>query len=251
MLAFIDESYQTLAPTDVWTALAAVCIPREKMREVAKDLFRLKKRFWGVARPDEIELKGAKLLNPRAIQLPKNRDLAQQLTSLCRLHEIVPFAVAQKSAEGLELSRLRDAGDLPDLHKGIVRRVREFIRDKAPERKALLFFDERDRETNRRISRAFRGFLFRSREGQQMEEIVEVPFFYDSEITPAGQIADVVAYVMCSRYAGRRTDPYLEGVFAELRRLTHNASGTHEDGKVWRMWGLSALGVREEQDTGT
>ncbi|MFW6066294.1 MAG: DUF3800 domain-containing protein [Planctomycetota bacterium] len=237
MLVFIDESYQTKCEGGIWIALAAVCVPREVSRDLAKELFKLKKRFWRVLSPDEIELKGSNLLNVRGIQSPRKRDFMQELLSLCKLYRLVPFAVAQQHPEGLELSRLRENGLLPDLHKGILRRVNRLLAEKHPNRLAVLSFDERDRQTNRHISRAFRNFLFKSKEGQELDRIIETPLFYDSQITPAGEIADILAYLMCARYSGRRNDELLEGFFQSFRNLTYNPESPMP------LWGFSALGV--------
>ncbi len=244
MLIFIDESYQQKTVGDVWTALAAICVPKESSRDLARELFNLKKRFWHVKGPDEIELKGSKLLNARGIQSPRNRDFIQEIVSLCKLYKLTPFAVAQHYGEGLELTRLRDKGVLPDLHKAVLRRVHKLLVDKYPERLGLLAFDERDRQTNRHISRAFRDYLFKSKEAREFEQIIETPFFYDSQITPAGEIADIVAYIMCARYAGRKKEPALENFFKEFRDLTYNPQA--DDWSSKRMWGFSALGADYE-----
>ena len=243
MLVFIDESYQNRADGNIWIALAAVCLLKETSRDVARELFNLKKRFWKNAAPDEIELKGSKLLSRRGIKSPRNRDFIQEILSLCRSQKVTPFAVVQRHPEGLELSRLKETGLLPDLHKGVLRRVHRLLLDRYPERLAVLCFDERSRQDNRHISRAFRNFLFKSSEGQELEQIVETPFFYDSLITPAGEIADIVAYIMCARYAGRGKDddPMLEDFFNEFRNLTHNPQADNWSSN--RMWGFSALGA--------
>jgi len=246
MLVFIDESYQIRGTNDVWIALSAVCLPKEVSRDVSRELFNLKRRFWKVSAPDDIELKGSKLLGTRGIQSPRNRDFVQEVISLCRICGLVPFAVAQQHPEGMELSRLKEAGMLPDLHRGVLRRVDRLVIDKYSERLAVLCFDERSRQENRHISRAFRNYLFKSAEGRDLQHIVETPFFYDSQITPAGEIADIVAYVMCARYAGRRrdNDRAMEGFFKDFRSLTHNPQMDDWSGN--RLWGFSALGTDSE-----
>ncbi|MFW6133259.1 MAG: DUF3800 domain-containing protein [Planctomycetota bacterium] len=242
MLAFIDESYQQLDAGPIWTGLAAVCLCQETSRDIARELFKLKRRFWKVSGPDEIELKGSRLLGTRGIQSPRNRDFVFEVLSLCKLYDITPFAVAQESTEGLSLERLKDSGILPDLHRGILRRVYRFMSDRYPKRQAVLAFDERNRQDNRRISRAFRNYLFKSREGQELDQLVETPFFYDSCITPAGEIADIVAYLMCTRYATdrNRTDPPLEEFFTRFRELTYNPQANDWSDK--RLWGVFRLG---------
>jgi len=246
MLVFIDESYQIQAQDDVWIALSAVCLPRESSRDVARELFNLKKRFWKVRSPDEVELKGSKLLSRRGILSPRNRDFVQEVTSLCKLYSMTPFAVAQNHPEGLELSRLRETGRLPDLHKAVLRRVNRLLQDRYPDRLAILSFDERTRQDNRRISRAFRNFLFKSAEGQDFGQVVETPFFHDSQITPAAEIADIVAYIMGARYAGRNkdNDPAMEALFNDFRNITYNPQADNWSSS--RMWGFSALGIARE-----
>ena len=62
MLVFVDESYHEQTDLNAKSTFSAVLIEDKRYREFDKKLFDLKKHFWKVQNPYEMELKGRKLL---------------------------------------------------------------------------------------------------------------------------------------------------------------------------------------------
>src|ERR1700722_4284701 len=110
MLSFIDESYQESSVPGVWyTTYSAVCLARDSSRDFARDLCNLKRTFWKVDDPSEVELKGTLLLTSRALTMPKNREFVEQILALLRLHQVKVFATITKG----NLATLKEKDFLP------------------------------------------------------------------------------------------------------------------------------------------
>jgi len=229
MLVFIDESYHEADDTNAKSTFSAVLIQERRYREFDMKLFDLKKHFWKVANPYDMELKGRKLLGGRALELPKNRDFVEQFITLCKEVGAVFFAVVQDGIFPLA----SDSKKLPNLYRSLVRRVNTFMADKYPDHQAVFFFDGIDHRTNQKIAISFNNFMYRHHWGQSSKNILPTPFFCDSEVSPGIQIADVLAYCVNQRYGGRRG--YLEDIFKRFRELTYN----HEDpDENFTLWGI-------------
>lgn len=97
MLVFVDESYHEKDEPNAKSTFTAVAIQEERYREFDMKLSDLKRHFWKVANPYDydMELKGRKLLNSRALTLPKTRDFVEQFITLCKEVDAVFFAVVQ------------------------------------------------------------------------------------------------------------------------------------------------------------
>ena len=67
MLAYVDESYREENTPNCKSTFAAVCIHEARYREFDTDLFKLKKHFWKIQNPADLELKGRLLLSERAL----------------------------------------------------------------------------------------------------------------------------------------------------------------------------------------
>lgn len=232
MLVFVDESYHEATDTNAKSTFSAVLIQERRYREFDMKLFDLKKHFWKVANPYDMELKGRKLLGGRALDLPKNRDFVEQFITLCKEVGAVFFAVVQDGIFPLA----SDSKKLPNLYRSLVRRVNTFMADKYPDHQAVFFFDGIDHRTNQKIAISFNNFMYRHHWGQSSKNILPTPFFCDSEVSPGIQIADVLAYCVNQRYGGRRG--YLEDIFKRFRELTYN----HEDpDENFTLWGIQLV----------
>jgi hypothetical protein len=227
MLVFIDESYDQKNAPHPKSTFSAVLIDEQRYREFDTKLFELKKHFWKVANPYEMELKGRELLKERALNLPKTRDFVEQFITLCKEVNAVFFAVVQEGTFPLA----SESNKLPSLYRALMRRVNTYMQHKNPEELAIFFFDGIDHETNRKIAISFNNFMYRHRWGQVSKNILPTPFFCDSEVSPGIQAADVMAYCVNQRYGGRRG--YLEDIFQQFRALTHNDEVPDEDFTLW------------------
>jgi len=231
MLVYVDESYQAADVPNCKSTFAAVCINEAHYRAFDTDLFKLKRHFWKIQQPSDLELKGNLILSKRAIELPKNREFIRNLISLMKEYNIVPFALVQDGS--LQLSAIKD-DQLPQLYRAVISRVDQFMMDKHPEQQcATVFFDGIDHKTNQKIAISFNNFMFRHHTGVHCEHVLPVPNFSDSLVTPGIQLADVIAYCVNERYVqAPRQDAHLEEFFSGFRELTYNYQ-TSDDRTVW------------------
>jgi hypothetical protein len=177
-----------------------------------------------------MELKGRRLLNSRALNLPKTRDFVEQFVTLCKEVGAVLFAVVQDGTFTLA----SESNKLPNLYRSLMKRVNTYMEEKHPTELAMFFFDGIDHQSNKKIAISFNNFMYRHHAGQSYKNILPTPFFCDSEVSPGIQIADVLAYCVNQRYGGRRG--YLEQIFLQFRELTFNYEDPDED---YTLWGFS------------
>ncbi len=157
MLTFIDESY---GPEPIGFITHSAILVRESInRELSRELFNLKKLFWKVNEPTDLEIKGRNLLSNRAIRRPKNREFVEEIISLMRILKITPFAIIMK---GPVSSLTGQSEYLHRVYKYLIERVDLFIRENCPENIATIIFDSKDRATNRRVAINFTNFLFKT-----------------------------------------------------------------------------------------
>lgn len=243
MLVYVDESYQAAQVPNCKSTFAAACIPEERYRSFDTDFFNLKRHFWKhIREPSDLELKGRNLLSSGALELPKNRDLIRQLVILMKEYGIVPFAVVQEGS--LQLSSLSQV-ELPPLYRAVLRRIDRLMVETRPKEQAILFFDGIDHQTNQKIAIAFNGYMFRHFRGSQLSNVLPVPNFSDSRVTPGIQIADVLAYCVNERYITHaHQGEHLEEFFEQFRALSFNYENPDEN---FRMWGFTQLGTSHER----
>jgi hypothetical protein len=237
MLVFVDESYQEESNPQAKSTFAAVLVQEGKYRDFDNRLFELKKHFWKVANPYDLELKGRKLMSERALVMPKTRDFISQIISLCKEVNAVVFAVVQDGSFTLA----SESDHLPSLYRALMRRVNTFMEVKFPDEQAVFFFDGIDHETNRTVAISFNNFMFRHWWGRSYKNIIPTSFFCDSLVSPGIQMADVLAYCVNQRYGGRRG--YLEELFQEFRNITYNHEVPDE---AFTLWGVQRIPAEEK-----
>lgn len=79
----------------------------------------------------------------------------------------------------------------------LLQRINAYMTTEKSEEKAILVFDSQDMASDEETSIAMQNFLFRHRDARNWGNIMEVPLFVDSRITPGVQIADY--FVSCVR----------------------------------------------------
>lgn len=231
MLVFIDESYHPTGTLNPKSTFSAALVEETRYREFDMKLFELKKHFWKLSTPYEMELKGRELLKERALKLPKNRDFVEQLIYLCKEVRLILFAVVQQGT----LPLASDSNKLPNLYRALMKRVNTFMEQKHPDSQAKFFFDGIDHQSNRKIAISFNNFMYRHYAGRSFKNILPTTFFCDSEVTPGIQVADVLAYCVNQRYGGRND---LEDYFRRFRDLTYNHQDPDEE---YTLWGFSQV----------
>jgi len=230
MLVYVDESYKTSSTPNCKSTFAAVCMREDRYRAFDTEFFRLKRYFFKIAEPFQLELKGRLLLSEDKIGLPRNREFIRQLMALMREFGVVPFAVVQPGS--FQLSALKP-DYLPTLYRGVLRRIDRYMQDRFPKYHGVLFFDGIDHGTNQKIAVAFNNYMFRHGAGSQLQHVVPVPNFSDSIVTPGVQLADVVAYCVNERYISYGKPGHLEDFFQEFRNMSFTYQNPDENVVIW------------------
>jgi hypothetical protein len=238
MLVFVDESYHEEKTPNAKSTFAAVLIEEDRYREFDLKLFDLKRHFWKVQTPYDLELKGRLLLNERPLVLPKNREFVTQFIALCKEVGAVAFAVVQDGTFPLA----SESNRLPRLYRALIWRVNTFMESRFASDQAIFFFDGIDHKTNRKVAISFNNFMFRHRWGQTYRNVIPTPFFCDSLVSPGIQMADVLAYCVNQRYGGRRG--YLEEFFQQFRELSYNHENPDEN---FTLWGFNRIPPEPEE----
>ena len=147
MLVYVDESYKPPGTTNCKSTFAAVSMREDRYRAFDVEFFRLKRYFFKITEPFQLELKGRLLLSGDKIGLPRNREFIRQLMALMREFGVVPFAVVQPGS--FQLSALKP-DLLPTLYRGVLRRVDRYMQERFPKYHGILFFDGIDHGTNQK-----------------------------------------------------------------------------------------------------
>lgn len=242
MLVYVDESYKASDTPNCKSTFAAVCMREDRYRAFDTEFFKLKRYFFKITEPFQLELKGRLLLSQQKIDLPRNREFIRQVMALMREFEVVPFAVVQGGS--FQLSALKP-DYLPTLYRAVLRRVDRYIQEKFPKYDGVLFFDGIDHGTNQKVAVAFNNYMFRHGAGLQLQHVVPVPNFSDSIVTPGIQLADVVAYCVNERYISYGKPAHLEDFFQEFRNMSFTYQNPDENIVVW---GFSQVGPAPHEE---
>jgi Protein of unknown function (DUF3800) len=230
MLYFVDESGIDLkeAPCSV---LAGVGMPEAKVWPFAQAFQGLKQDILQVAVDPAYEAKGAKLLTRRVFQqarlgaaLPRedrNRALSNLHTRNERgenagFYELLAIAqaklafteavlklaqqygaVAFASVVPREAPQQRDRSFLRKDFSYLFERIHCHVCDGPKHDHGVMIFDEQDRALSQRLlDQINRYFAETDRGKQRAKRMIPMPFFVHSDLTPAIQLADIVAYVL-------------------------------------------------------
>jgi len=233
VFAFIDESYRNEGSRSAVTTYAAVVVPRDHSRDLARGLWNLKRRAWPKDDPHDKELKGRILLAPKKLESGIYDDIIAGVLVLMRDQDATPFAVTRIGEMGSFKSK---RNRFPVYLQWLLHRVNDYTALRAPNALAVPVLDTVEDKTNRTVSEAMSNFLFRSNFGQTFQHIVDFPTFGDSRTTPGVQLADIVAYTVCAYHDGRTGR--LEDIYEEMKAMTHNWVC---DGRV-TDWGFRCKG---------
>lgn len=198
MIAFIDESGfphpndSTLNPV-----LAAVCVPREELRNIINKLYKIKMKVY--KRPD-VEIKASKLIRHKTIDgHTLNRQFINEIMQnlLNPAQNIKVFAVVMDKPKSL-LSDVLDCNLLPNYYRLLIQRIGIF--SAIQKRNCVLAFDSRDEGTDMQIANKIKNYLYRSNEGKRCTSIIESSFFVNSKIEEGLQLADLCAGIIRNYY---------------------------------------------------
>lgn len=214
LFAFMDESGHP-HPNDSATrpVLVSVCIKDKDLRQVCTELYKLKRR---ILQKDhsEFEAKANQIITRSTFRnRPEKKEFVESLFDACRNLPIIIFAVIMEKPHTVPPS---DINFLPMQFRHLLYRINRLIDLEMSGEFGAIFFDGDGSQYNR-LSVRFNNWLYRSRGGQSLTNLVESPFFVDSRLTSAIQIADMVAgvtriYEENELYRGYSSDSFLSSI---------------------------------------
>ena len=249
VLYFIDESGIDLkdAPCLV---LAGVAVREPNLWPFAQAFLKLKADILRFSPDRAYDAKGNKLLTRRVFQqagldLPLGADVrgiaVERLHTKngrgenAGFHELLALAQAKIAfvEAALDLAEQFDmrvfasivARDAPQQRdRSILRKDFSYLFERLhshtcdePDAQGILILDEQDKALSQRLLDQMHRYFVETRRGRQRaERLIPQPFFVHSDLTPAVQLADLVAYIA---NWGLRTERMTEPARAELRPL--------------------------------
>lgn len=194
MLAYVDESghphYKDSCERPV---LAAVCIPTAEVKALMQKMYNIKMDIFGKS---DVELKASNVIKRKSLTKNFNNKLfAEKVVKdvLCRIIGLKVFAIIMERPEK-ELVFPSDS--FPNHYRFLLQRINGYTNRWEPQSKAIVAFDSQDEGNDKIISDKMKGYLFKSREGQECEHIVESAFFVSSKVEEGIQLADLCAGII-------------------------------------------------------
>ncbi len=297
MLYFVDESGIDLkeAPCVV---LAGVGVKESDVWPFAQAFSKLKEEILRFPVGQVYEAKGTKLLTRRVFQqarlaaLLPDEDRSRAIEILFEknargenagFHELLALAQAKLAFVDRALDLAKEFGmtvfasivprDAPQQRDGsflrkdfayLFQRIHCHVCDGPDHAHGVLIFDEQDRALSQGLLDQINRYFVETERGQQRaERMIPMPFFVHSELTPAIQLADIVAYIinwglrMSKMPEPSRVElkPFADKVF-ELRYQGREVSLSRRIlTRKKRIWGISYIsdlrpsGERSDEDT--
>lgn len=209
MLFFIDESWHTTLDKKLKAGvLAAVQIKSHNFNDCSQEIFTIKANHLGRGNGN-VELKGKSLLGAYQFRLQArgipSREIAlvKEILSYMATKGTTAFASVVFAKQDLEL-QCADQHHLERPFFYLFERINLFMKENHPALVAKLIFDDRGVQTNQKISAAVSNFFHKSSTGRSFDAILKVPFFAISKENFGIQVADLIAYILGSRFTGDR-----------------------------------------------
>jgi hypothetical protein len=192
MLAYIDESgYARPNDPSPWNTLVAVCIPETSSRDLSRWLHSTVRSVYPAIDPQEYEVKAASLLGRRQFEHGVlRRRLVSEVTDLLNKLPVSVFAVRARRPATVPTW---PASHVDPPHRLLIERIELHMRRDHQGEYAKLVFDETDMGNDAARSRSLRKFMHSTSEGRCWRQVLDVPFFVSSSITPGIQLADLMA----------------------------------------------------------
>jgi len=228
MLVFIDESGKP-HPKDstINPILCGVCINERDIKQLSQKIFQLKMKIYG----KDTEIKSTSLVRRQIFsrKMTKNKQFIDEFVKIACSFDIKVFGIIMEKPD---IPFVITKSILPKHYKLLIKRI-EFFCENYNIEKAIMVFDEVDPGEDAIVARCITNFLFMSKLGKAFDRILEMPFFVNSEFTPAIQIADIFAGILRHYYENNLdsiqkeqiTDPFeswLNNLFIQIHRKTEN-----------------------------
>lgn len=209
MLIFLDETFRTRKTGEQEFPMGALCglgIPEAAQRQVARDVFLLKRKHLGEEVARDRELKGKVLLKRRAFDLRERTGASPYLALVADLvryiirKKLPVFGTVCFDARNKEF-KCTDVTALDRTFSHLFERIDMCMRIRNDHEMGILVFDDRDLGTNERNSTAITNFFLRSAQGRKLDRILDTPLFGISQAQNVGlQLADLVTTILGMRF---------------------------------------------------
>lgn len=296
MLYFVDESGIDLKQAP-YLVLAGVSIDEAQVWPMAQAFERLRAEVLRFPSDSQYEVKGSKLLKTRVFkqaQFCEKMPGAERAAAVDRLlaknavrdhanrEELAALAQAKLEFVDRVLDLARDfemkvfasmvprnapqQKDRSFLRKDfayLFQRIHCHICDQDDRAHGVMVFDEQDPALSQRLLDQIHRYFGSTDNGRhRAERMIPMPFFVHSDLTPAVQIADLVAYILnwglrmprMSEPSREELKHYADKVF-ELRykgRAVHRTRKlTRRGSRIWGIAHIPDLRTREEREDGS
>jgi hypothetical protein len=203
MFVFVDESEWPRPKTPGgYTVWAGAALHTGKSKDFFRDLFNLEKKFWHVAEPYDFEIKGRLLLSRKALSSPKKREFVEELLSLCKLSQVIAFAVGLRYPQTPAMQGFSEPNTFIVI-SDLVERVEAMMAERYPNESAVVVFDSQEDRKDKERALEFGNYLYGTPRGRSVSHVADVPLFASSTVTKGLQVADVFAYALAQQNMGR------------------------------------------------
>ncbi|MCB4791126.1 MAG: DUF3800 domain-containing protein [Elusimicrobia bacterium] len=209
MLFFIDESWQTTEDNKYKVGvLSAIQINSHDYNMCSQYIHDLKIKNLGFKAGD-IEIKGSHMFREFVFRLEEKQIVSRELTlardifAYMKTAGVLVFASVVFAKEEADLA-CADVRNLERPFFFLFERINIFMKENYPNLMAKIIFDDRNISFNQKLSKSVSNFFHRSHVGQTFDNIIKVPFFAISTENVGIQFADMVAYILGSRFTGDR-----------------------------------------------
>lgn len=211
MLAFTDQC-GTIHQNDPVKrpVLLTLCMMEHDISDLTRRIYNIKERIFGPEDPNNPrEIKSVNLLNPKSLTTrDKNKKLADEVIQTMLGYNVSVFAAVMHRPDS-EIPRERP-DILPNRYKYLLERVSYFAYEKNS--MALLVYDEDAKD--KILWRGINNYLYKHEAGKNLN-ILEMPLFVKSVITPGVQIADLMAGIVRHYYEKNLNQKEPENIFEE------------------------------------
>jgi hypothetical protein len=235
MLFFVDESFQTVNGVAVG-ALGAVAIPTDEYNHFCNSVYRLKRDLLGASELHEKELKAARNLTRAQF---KKRDVGELSVLLSAVDGMVDalieagavtYGVWTLQPGLLTLRKMHATTKLTTPYIKLLHSFAHLVRFRNNGQRGFLFLDQVGNAEDLHAACMISNYLSRPKgSGWLRSNLIQVPHFTHSAVSPGLQAADIMAYLTAQR-SDTHVRPELAPLWARLDGLAWYNHGRTDSG---------------------